>query len=48
MEPTYSAPPEKQLNVVFNPLKGNNAKLPNGNTETKVQSQPHKVKKVYL
>jgi semaphorin 6 len=47
-EPTYSAPPEKQLNVVFNPLKQNGGKLPNGSAETKVQSQPHKVKKVYL
>lgn len=35
---------EKQLNVVFNPLKPN-TKLPNGSAETKVQQ---KVKKVYL
>ncbi len=41
-----SEPYEKQLNVVFNPLKGNN-KMPNGNIETKVQP-PSKVKKVYL
>jgi len=41
---TYVPPPEKQLNVVFNPLKAN--KFPNGSAETKVQ-QP-KVKKVYL
>jgi len=43
----YTPPPEKQLNLVCNPLKGN-PKLPNGSAETKVQPQPHKVKKVYL
>ena len=42
---TYTPPPEKHLNLVCNPLKGN-PKLPNGSAETKVQ--PHKVKKVYL
>ncbi len=41
-----SEPYEKQLNVVFNPLKGN-SKMPNGNIETKVQPT-NKVKKVYL
>ena len=37
---------EKQLNVVYNPLKSNSGKTPNGNVETTVS--PGKSKKVYV
>lgn len=41
---TPSLDKQKQLNVVFNPVRA--SKMPNGSVETTIQ--PHKVKKVYL
>lgn len=48
-EPNIYNHHEKQnLNVVFNPLKQNSNKMPNGSTETKIEPPPKASKKVYL
>ncbi len=48
-EPNIYNHEQKNLNVVFNPLKQNSSKMPNGSTETKIEPPPKAAaKKVYL
>ena len=45
----YNHEKQKNLNVVFNPLKQNSNKMPNGSTETKIEPPPKAAsRKVYL
>ena len=47
-EPNIYNHEKQNLNVVFNPLKQNSNKMPNGSTETKIEPPPKAAKKVYL